>query len=98
MGLAGICLPNVKKMWQDMGGVELFHRGGGDEFVGISEALDERLEFADDGGDLPVGFEFLLNLEPKQPGLWRFQVPETSKVWEEESLSLKIVCFGRRFC
>ena len=63
------------KMWQDMGGVELFHRGGGDEFVGISEALDERLEFADDGGDLLVEFEFLLDLEPKKSGLWRlFQV------------------------
>ena len=71
-----------------MGGVELFHRGGGDEFVGISEALDERLEFADDGGDLLVEFEFLLDLDYSE---------NSARVWNSIPLDIRDISSTESF-
>src|SRR6266849_178117 len=43
---------SIDQMWVYVGKVELFHYGGWQQFVGISEGLDEWLQLLDDGGDV----------------------------------------------
>ena len=51
-----------------MGVVEFNHPVGGDEFVGVSEAVDRGLEFFDDVIDGLVVFEIVLDHKSKESG------------------------------
>ena len=53
-------------MWVYVGVVEFNHPVGGDEFVGVSEAVDRGLEFFDDVIDGLVVFEIVLDHKSKE--------------------------------
>ena len=58
----------IDEVWVDMGVVEFGHDFGGDEFIGVSEAVDRGLEFCDDVIDGLVVFEIVLDHKSKESG------------------------------
>lgn len=56
-------------MWEDLAVVELFHYFSGQEFVGVSEALDDWLQLFDDFEHCFVVFQIVLDHDSQQFGL-----------------------------
>ena len=69
VGVASPDLDVVDEVRVDVGVVEFLHDVDVDELVGVSETLDEEVEFSDDVGDGAVVLEVFLDLESQQPCL-----------------------------